>query len=93
MGWDWGRHGSGSSPGIISLCLCRAPCYTCCTSSPCPPPPRLEFWADFKFLEKTKIKPRNLNPLGTTANFFYFILLFLFVLLFGVFFVVCCFFF
>lgn len=41
------------------------------------PLPRLEFWADFKFLKKTKIKPRNLNPLGTTAQFLFYFIIFI----------------
>lgn len=78
MGWPWlllltWRRLSLPLQGTLLYLL-----YLLSPSSP----PRLEFWADFKFLEKTKIKPRNLNPLGTTANFFYFILLFLFVSLF-----------
>lgn len=63
------------------------------------PPPCLDFWADFKSLEKTKIKPRNLNPLGTTPNFlilFYFIIFICFVVSWLLFFwgggVCCCFF-
>lgn len=66
MGWPWLLLLTWDR---LSLPLQGTLLYLLYLLSP-PPLPRLEFWADFKFLEKTKIKPRNLNPLGTTANFF-----------------------